>query len=246
MKEFDHSQIDDYLMDRLSTPERKIFEEKMQSDAEFKTQVLAQQEAMIALEVLNDQKWKRKLQGIHEEVTQPAKVISSRRVVLRWLSAAAAFALLFVAGYWLLSDVRASPDQLFAEHYQSYDLNFGSRSGDSPNQLVEAGAYYRQKNFTKALPLFETLPDSLNTATTQLAKGICQIELSQYEQALPYFQQLIDRNDPVFKEQAQWYAAMAYLKLGQQQKACQLLKALSKTTTAFQSEKTKEIINLLC
>ena len=45
--------------------------------------------------------------------------------------------------------------------------------------------------------------------------GICQLELSNYNEAIQIFEQLIQDEDPLYLNHARWYTALAQLKLNQ-------------------------------
>jgi tetratricopeptide (TPR) repeat protein len=236
--------IDDYLLNRLEGAELEAFEKQLTQDQALADEVAQHRKLMAAVDVLGDLSMKERVRKIHyTEMNRPDPTQTPNKT-RKW-AIVTVLVLLTAFGLWtMLRPKQQAPAQLYAAYYEPYNLNFGSRSTESEQILAEAGGLYKSSNFAQALPLFEqALSTDPADSKARLALGICQLELGQYDQALAQFNGLMDANDPLFGEQAQWYAALTKLRQGDIAGCKALLEGVVSNKDSQFYEKAKELLN---
>ncbi|MEM9918276.1 MAG: tetratricopeptide repeat protein [Bacteroidota bacterium] len=243
MEEKTFTDIETYLMGRMSEAEKSAFEQRLQVDnalaQEVRTQEMLIEQAM-SLGVLE---MKQKLRSIKKEM-----VAQHQRRIRRIVGLVAVGVALLLAILFFINQQGASiqVDKIYASHYQAYELTFGSRNTEELPQLSEVGKFYQDQSYDKALPLIETLlAEEPNNSRLLLAKGICQMELNEFAQAKLVFQQLIDKQDTFYFQQAQWYTALSCIRLDQLDAAKPYLQSLAQTDGAFKQEEATQILSEL-
>ncbi len=203
--------IDRYLLGKLNSEELKNFEQQMKMDQSLAKQVEQQRKAVQFLEIVRDNEMKDKLKTIHQEVRDgkeaKTRTLSGRRKILMAVFGAAASVLLLIFCYNMLSK-STSPEQLYADYFQTYNGLAVARDQSQDSVLVQAVQLYQQKNYAAALSSFQGLAPLTENTMISLAIGVCQMELNNPQSAMLQFQQLLD--DPLYQEPAQWYLALTY------------------------------------
>ncbi|MEO1263066.1 MAG: hypothetical protein AAFZ15_29930 [Bacteroidota bacterium] len=234
--------IDEYLTGRMTEEARIAFEKELQQDAELQTAVEERKVLIAVIDSLGDIEMKKRAKRIH----QKAMVSTTRvRKVAFWKYAAAAvFVLLFAVSIWIYRQP-ASPADLYARHYEPYGLSFAIRNPASGQQLSQASTYYGNGDYQAAIPVFEGLlnQEISNKDQVRLALGICQMELSNDEGALNYFQLLIDNPSSPYFEQGLWYAALLSLRSANILTAKKYLNELIRDEDSFYFDDANELLN---
>ncbi len=201
-----NNKIEAYLMGKLKGKELSEFKKQLKNDAPLAEEVKIQRQLIEQVESMGALKMKDQLLVIKEQLQ------NRRRRLIRsmiGLVAAAAIALIFV-GSQFFGDTVTSQD-LFGQHYQAYQLPFGSRA-EGQEEIHRIGTFYHTRKYEQALPLLQqVLAENPNDSRSRLAIAICQLELQQIEEAQQSLQVLIDREDPLYLDQAHWYMALAAL-----------------------------------
>ncbi|MBK8562955.1 MAG: tetratricopeptide repeat protein [Saprospiraceae bacterium] len=246
MNSSDQHTIDEYLLNRLDGEELKAFEQLLAQDESLMNEVIERRQLLSAMEMVGDLQMKERVKRIHlteiGRIEKPPVTTNPRK----WIFA---FVLLLIASlaiWWVMRPKAQTPPQLYAQYYQPYDLNFGTRNMDANQALAEAGGLYKSGKYAEALALFEqALTANPADSKARLALGICQLELGQYDQALAQFNALMDANDPLFGEQAIWYAAMTKLQQEDIVGCKALLEGILSNQEGQYQEKAKELSNKL-
>lgn len=224
---FTDEQIDDYIMGVLEEEKRPLFDKTLRKDQDLNIRLNQRRELIKGIEAYHRLQLKNKLKQIHEKAfVSPVQPIAKRRNLRPWISIAAAIALLVVALVWITNQTPAS-EQLFADHFQAYELSLSQR-GDTEQELVQLEKLYNNKDYEAALPLFESLlQENEESIQLQLGAGVTKLSLGNPKEALAYFNRIIRSNDLLFKDQAIWYAALAHLKMDDQEAAKKQLELLA-------------------
>lgn len=122
-----------------------------------------------------------------EKETQVKQLSDARRIV-RYAISVAACILLVVVGVIGYNFYKLSPNGVFNEHYEPYNLS------------TEPG----------------TPPATANNDTLILfLSGMSQLEKKNYSEAIPYYKKVIEANEKAgtrrFKDEAEFYLALAYI-----------------------------------
>ena len=217
--------IDRYLDNDLSGPELNWFEKELDSNSELQAELKLQKELNEALGQEDILDLREKLNAIHEIVDpEPIHKRIKRTLSGNWAGIAAASAVILVAIGFLLSNFinpKQTADELFNQHYEPYVVPTNYRSAaDINNVFHKALVEYKNQDYQKALQLFEkVLFEDESRMDVTLLTGISNLEIENYNDANNSFQKVINHNDNLFIEQAEWYLALCYLKTGEQEKA---------------------------
>ena len=191
---------------------------------------------------------RKKLDIVHD-LTQNKKQPGLLRTILRHkLSriAAASFVVLLIITslslYFLRPDGNMSNDSLFKIYYQP-DAALLIRGTNSQNAaLIQAFQMYENKEYTNALSLFsQVLETDLENIPVQFYSGISNIELGQYQDALHPFTYIMEHKQNLYVERAEWFTALCYLKLNENENAIDLFRKISLSGSSHK-DKAHEIL----
>jgi tetratricopeptide (TPR) repeat protein len=228
LQEQDHALIEKHLLDRLSTTEQSVFEERM-SDSDFKKELDVQRDLMVAFKSEGRAHLKNQLQSFEKNIKGAAKSDSTVKInsfrsfsIGRILTIAASIAFLLFAGYWL-SNLAPSNEQLFAQYFSDYPnvvapIDKGVSDSDP---IFKAFQTYELKEYEKALSLISAL--NVQNETTAFYKGLCELALDHPQKAIAYLDNVKDTSLSIYQASL-WYKALAFLKLGNTTEAKSLLK----------------------
>lgn len=241
MKESDSEKIDAYLLGQFSDKEKLAFEHEVGQDADLEKEVRIRQLSIANIHILGDWLARQRIHRLHKKEIKAFRHRSRTIRRVRWGLIAAAVLFLIIASYNLFQTPSSTSD-LFTNHYEAYLLRFNSRDLGDSSALELAGQAYRERRFADAFEQFSSIvaADSMQTKA-RLALGICAIELEQYAYGLDQFEVLIQANDPLYREQALWYAALLYLKQNELDKSTSYLEQLN-IATSFYHDKAAQLL----
>lgn len=156
--------------------------------------------------------------------TGAAKVISFRRVATYSLRAAAVV-LLVIGSYTAISYQTVNADGLYADGFVPYDIAVTRNSSDAA--AVETA--YMQQNWQLVI---NAANQQTTSPKTNFLAGVAAMQLHQYPDARNFFENLVLLNkqsaDPVYVDDAEYYLALTYIKLGELAKAQPMLETIRK------------------
>ncbi len=173
-------------------------------------------------------------------------IINLGKDLLRtWHMAAASFALILVVGglWYILSNKPYSTEKLVLKYYKPAHPILQIRSVDANNDdaLGKAFEFYKENDYNNALMEFSKIE---NQITSKFYSGICYIELQQYDKASEAFSFIINDNNNLFVEQADWYLGLIYMMDNQKNKAINQFTKIN-LGGGFYSAQANEIIKYL-
>jgi tetratricopeptide (TPR) repeat protein len=187
----------------------------------------------------DETKAKQYLHDKPEELITRNKLHISK--TLRWAMAVAAVFIIGFTSYEVFFNTKPSMQQMYASNYTAEKLSFERGNGDALLEKVVED--YNNKKYESVLPsLVNYATQHPENNNIKVAIGICQMETASYTEAEVSFNNLISQND-LFKEKAQWYLLMLYLRQQKKQEAVALLKQF--TEGHFYFEKGKQILKAL-
>jgi tetratricopeptide (TPR) repeat protein len=251
--------IEKYLNGELDEAGRIEFEEKLRTDSEF-AEIYSFEKNFKNLEgTERELVFRENLSTILDSVRQEdkfgdyePKIIkpeSSHRMTkffsYKYRIAAAVLVLisLSVILFYLLTNSGSREDRLFARYYESYPVDFISRSDTDSIALESAYVLYQNRDFQSALSVFiRELAEHPENENIRFYAGICYMNQKQFERACGMLSLLANQPGGSMFEQAQWYYALAALKTGiEKEKVIQLFSTIA-ASGKFKSEKAKRII----
>ncbi|MFM2387093.1 MAG: hypothetical protein RL660_1850 [Bacteroidota bacterium] len=134
-----------------------------------------------------------------------------------------------------------SPQDLYKEYYESPSLSV--ERGTNDDLLAKITQHYNAKQYAEAIPLLESyIALQPQDQKFLLALAICKLNTNRVAEAEKELQAII-ASDTTFKQKAEWYLALAYLKNGDKEKAMALLKSFG--PDHFYNAKAKAVLKEL-
>ena len=248
-------EIQKFLQGDLSGEELKQFEQKLAKDPDLAAEVRDYERLVEGLEAVGLDHFKTEVSSWEalqrDEDMKELEEITSRRVVsiTRYIPIAATVALLLFAGIYFYLSRSPGLHTLYTEYYVPYPDMLTDRGDSAVNpsakSLLFAGIEaYNSKNFEVAIENLQAYiavePDHKGVA---LYLAISQMELNQFEAATKNFSTA--RQDPVFKQQAEWYEALLNLKARQPDKSQLILKIIADNPNHYRHQEAARLLNSL-
>jgi tetratricopeptide (TPR) repeat protein len=135
---------------------------------------------------------------------------------------AASLAVIISFGTYGVFFKKVSGNRIVTQFYKPYDVTLVNRSENRDINVVlrEALMYYQNEEYSEAIPLFqEVLEMNPMNVESNLYTGISQFEIKLYEEAKQSFSRVIEHDDNLYIEQAEWCLGFCYLMLDEKDKA---------------------------
>ena len=238
--------IQPFLDGELSREELDWFSKELESNAVLAEDIRLYRDVDNAIREQDVMELRDQLNVIHNSIGDPSVQTAEQSRYRRVLSYAAIASLAILLSLGVLLKVqhkKLTNQQIYQKHFEQPDLIMVYRSAESDNLLLnQAVSAYEAEEYTRAIGLFEELLRSYpNEMEYQLSLGISYMETEQYTKAESNYQKIIDHNDNLYIEQAEWYLGFCYLHTGQNQKARQHFKEIAKSSSSF-NHKAKTIL----
>ena len=266
--------IDRYIKGELEAKELLAFEAKMKENAALKEEVLLQQQLFNTLDdkttewtlLTEDRKHRlqqelkqklntpeyqsisEKIQHIGQEYIQelpPKKSLLIR--YKRLIPAAAVILFLIVAGISYTIINNQSLDRYYYKYAQwETELPSFVEKNAAESTFVEAEASFRNKEYIKAIQLFESIEeDNELYPYSLLYLGASYASSNKDMQALKTFNQLAQMDAFAESSKGLWYAALIHLKQGDKDKAVELLNIIIKDPNNYHYSQAKQLLEQL-
>jgi tetratricopeptide (TPR) repeat protein len=165
------------------------------------------------------------LEGIHQSldewVREPRYIPRYKRIIS--YAAIASLAILISAGILYKRNTRKlTNEKIYEKYYEPYEVTMVYRSAETDAQktLNDAMGRYEAKDYQAAINLFEqVLEKNPGDMETELYSGISYMEIRQYRKADRSFSTIIEHNDNLYVEQAEWSLGFCYLMTGRNEEA---------------------------
>ena len=239
--------IQPFLDGELSREELDWFSKELESNAVLAEDIRLYREVENAIREQDVMDLRDQLDVIHNSLGDPSREPVRQNRYRKVLSYAAIASLAIFISLGVLLKVqhnKLTNDQIFEKHYEPYEVTMIYRSAESDYQklLSQAMTRYEAREYEAAIGLFEQiLTDDPADMASSLYSGISYMETEQYSQADKKFRKIIDHNDNLFMEQAEWYLGFCYLHTGQNLEARGHFKEISDGDGSY-NKKAKKIM----
>jgi hypothetical protein len=227
--------IEQYLRGELEEDDLWEFKRALETDPQLASDLRSYIELKKMMVQTKKIDMMEKLQTIHENEQKKRRFLG-----LPVYSAVAAALLLLAAvgGGILIMQSGNQQQKLFEQYYTSESGSFALRSGNSTiDQPVMQGLqFYESGDYTSAVKMFNMSSENL---MSKLYRGLSFVELADYNSAILDFQAIIDHNDNLFVDQANWYLALCYLRTNQSDKANEQLNNISSGRSIYKTKAQK-------
>ena len=249
MNERDDIQIEKYMDDALDVAEKKVFEARLANEPSL--QKAYEQRTRLGQLLAANQKEQEFTQFLDEVsdpffesyVAEPIEMTASKVVPfykkrtfsIIALATAAVIALLLAVPFLF-------PQNLYDQFNDHRPLALTDQSG-ATTALQAAETAFNEEDYTVAVVALDSyLANNPQDIEAQLYKGISLLELDQLEEAKTIFMSIAEGSS-VFASEALWYAALAYLKEGNEVASASTLRQLIELASDSQLiEKAKQLL----
>lgn len=147
-----------------------------------------------------------------------------RGIVVKSARYAAAVTLMAIISTAIYLELKpgASPDELYASSYSRYESPGAVRSayGEENTLMENAIASYAAKEYEKAIIYLEQIINTdRNDMESVFMHGMANMEVKNYPVASGSFTRVIEHNDNLYIEDAEWYLGLCYMMTGNREKA---------------------------
>ena len=184
--------IEDYFTNALGEAEKKVFENKCETDDAFAQEValyaLTRQALREELLQQKQQKWKALDAVTHIDKAAPAPV---RKINFRqWIAYAAAACILFAVALVYLNG-SSTPQQLANNYIEKNIAHIGIEMSASKDSLETGVKFYNDKKYDAALNMFKALDNDLPVSNdAKKYEGFVYLVQKDYDKALVKFDEI--------------------------------------------------------
>ncbi|PLX10983.1 MAG: hypothetical protein C0598_09255 [Marinilabiliales bacterium] len=233
--------IERYLDGQLKDGELWEFKIELEKNPEFARQVKLQQEINETLSDTNKLKLRKQLHSSYNKTQR-------LQVVYQWkYQIAAAITILILIGGGLSSNLFNNGSKQI-DNYTIYTNNFNPdnslftvRSGnnDLNAELKVAVEAFNNEDYLRAIKI---LDGHKNNMAAKLYTGFSFMKLSDFDNAISNFNEVIENDNNLFIDQAEYNLALCYLAKDNSTEAKQILNNIINKQSVY-SNKAKDIIN---
>lgn len=187
--------------------------------------------------------FRQKLKAVEIEVEEAKKPGRNRKTRMAWVGILGL--LIGVAGYLVWQGLFPSGRVLYNEHFVPYRMPSGAMGhADKVDSWDKVVGLYLAGDYKTALRELDALNMEDAGYLADFYRGMCLLADPDADplDAVPYFKQVLNQ-DTDYRESAQWYLAMAYLKAGDKALAKASLMELG--SEGYQRKAVKELTDLI-
>jgi tetratricopeptide (TPR) repeat protein len=243
--------VERYLSEKMEQEELNWFNDEMKVNPSLSEEVQMQKD--IGKAILNEETlaFRAQINSMFDrsEAPKPAKVRQTFMIphVVRVAVASVAVLIMLGSGIYMFTHRSIPVDKLFETYYEPYEglMNVRSSNSQMADVLVMAMQKYEEKSFESALLLFETvLASDSENITSRFYSGISYLETDRYSVAEKSFTGVINHDDNLFIEHAEWYLGLCYLKTGEQELAKKMFAAIADSRGHYSKPARRLLRNL--
>ena len=241
--------IQPFLDGELSREELDWFSKELQSNAVLAEDIKLYREVDSAIREQDVMELRDQLDVIHNSIGDPTKEPDQQHSRIRkMLSYGAIASLAILLSFGVLLKVqhnKLTNEQIYQRHYEPYGATMIYRSGETQSLITLAQSKYDAQDFFGAIEIYEQiLGREPGQMESNLYSGISYLETEQYSKAENRFGTILDHNDNLYIEQAEWYLGFCYLKTGKNIEARAHFKEISKGDGSFNKKARKLMRNI--
>lgn len=223
--------IEKYLSQEMNTQEMKRFESLLKQNQVLAEEFKLQFEIFEAIKDTGKIKLRHTLNEVHQSRT---KIWMLPVFNTKIRSIAAILIVALVAGGFLVTNYLTngvSDKALYSQYFNPEEALLAVRSIDGSEAPIEAGMkYYQEKNYNEAIESFLDEPGNL---LGKLYSGFSLMQLERYDEAEGLFNDVINDNDNLLIDQAEWNLGLCYMISGKTDAAKELFTKISTGNTVY-------------
>jgi len=226
-----------FFENTLSPEELTEFNELMDNNEDFRKEVEFQKELKEVILLSDRENIKQELKAI-----EPGARKSKFKM---WPIAASFVVLLGISAFWWFSDPNVNPEELFDAQFEPYRnvVQPIERGSDTKDLRILAFRAYEEGNYDIALEGFNNLLEKYNDSRIHFYKANVLLQLGKTEEAIDILEKNMTEADSLV-EKHHWYLALAYLKIGEDDKAISQLKPLiNNPNSEYKKKEAQALLN---
>lgn len=228
--------INHYFEGNLTAKERVIFDKLMDTDPEFVDAIAYEKKVKVAITLENRKNLKAKLVGFENNK-------SEKNFNKQWVYIAASVVVLFGISLFFFNQTPTN-DKLFATYFEPYPNTIAPivRSNVQKTTKHDAFSAYESGDYQKSSQLFGALIESSGEEYALFYQSMSYLMLNDVPQA----SNILSKSNwtDAYKEKANWYLALCYIKQNNSKEAKTLLHSLV-SENSFNHEKARELLRQL-
>jgi tetratricopeptide (TPR) repeat protein len=237
-----------YLDNELSEKELARFEQQLNASPELLVDLDLYKEvdeAIADTEVLD---FRAQLTDLREETRRSETGKRVFRFTRPWhYAASAALALLVAIGLATVLGRPLSNNDLFAKYMKPYELvltNRSSMDGEATQMWMnKAQTYFLNGEFESAISAFdEVLELNSEKMDAEFYMGVSFMEIEKHKQASESFTKVINQDDNLYIQQAEWLLAGCFLAMDETEQARRKLASIESSSNHYYKKDAAKIL----
>ena len=236
-----------YLDNELSEKELARFEQDLSASPDLLVDLDLYKEvdeAIADTEVLD---FRAQLNDLREETRRSEGGKRVFRFTRPWhYAASAALALLVAIGLATVLGRPLSNSDLFAKYMKPYELVLTNRSADSEATtflMSKAQEHYLNREYQSAITYFdEVLELNANKMEADFYKGMSHMEIEQHQEASESFTRVIEHDDNLYIQKAEWFLAGCLLAMDETDQARRKLAKIASSSNHYYVDEAAKIL----
>jgi tetratricopeptide (TPR) repeat protein len=242
--------IQPFLDGELNREELDLITKELENNAVLAEDIKLYREVDTAIREDDVLDLREQLNIIHndlgEDVSNPKKPVRYRKAI-SYAAIASVAILVSVGVMYKLQTRKLSNQEIFEKYYEPYEVTMVYRSAEASSTalLQEAIQKYEAGLYTEAITLYEEvlMKDPADMEST-LYSGISYLETDQYVKADQSFNTILDHNDNLYIEQAEWCLGFCYLMTNDMVTARQHFEQIANSNSSFKEDADRIIKRL--
>lgn len=247
MKTIDFSYfIERYNAGEMNETEKQWFRKELETNEKLREETDLRAKTDRVLADYNSLLLRNKLRAIEKQRSEAARAGTRRKpVAIRY--AAAIAGLLMLGSVFLFNGRSLTPDEILDKYKTTFESATASRSGEAVSNpdYVAAIEYYDVRDFRRAAMLFSKIiegdPGDMNV---RMLYGVSNFEEKNYPVARESFKTVVDDDQNLFIEAAEWYLALCHIQTNETDKAISGLQMIAGSESIYKREARKLLRDL--
>jgi tetratricopeptide (TPR) repeat protein len=235
-----HFYLERYLNEEMSEAERIWFEKELEGNDSLQQELRLRRATNDILARSDEMTLRMKLAGIEQEFHHDRRKVPAYRKSLRYI--AVAVIAIMVAGGIYLPNRTLSHDTLFERYYylpptaeQSVSRSLGASSSD--HHFMMAINSYNSEDYQSAIDYFLTYTEENESSPgITMMLGNSFMEISEYGKAGDSYERVIDHDNNLYIEDANWMLGLCYLKTGEVALARMKMTAIAESHSRYRKD----------
>jgi len=241
--------IEKYFENSLTPKEQLIFNDLLQNDKTFKKEFIFEKDLKKVIAINQKENLKSTLQNFESKIENKSKIFFLPK---KWLVAASIILLVGIGFWFVKNSYFPSDEKLYTQNFELYrNIIQPIVRGENTNTIeYKAFVAYENKECHKAINLFNS---SINSEADYIRfyKAMCYLSLNKTSNAINLLLPIATsetKNDSNknFKEIANWYLGLAYLKNNEKNKAISQFSLIANhPDKSYKKEEASKILDYL-